>query len=258
VQGIQEIYHLACPMSPKKFDQFKMQTLYANSLGMKHVLDVAVRFHARLVHASTSVIYGARPADQHAFVESEIGAVDSLSPRACYDEGKRFAETMCTTYAQVHGLDVRIGRLFRVYGPRLPLYEGHMVPDFILNALDQTNLEIHGDETFKTTLLYVSDAVEALIKLMAAPAGIGVVNIGSDIDARLIDVAQKILDMTGSPAKIVFKDSLLFLTPLGVPDLTKIKEVLGGLPLVTLDDGLRRTIEYAVSHRSLLGLQSYA
>lgn len=257
VQGIQEIYHLACPTSPKKFDQYKMQTLYANSLGMKNVLDLAVRFHARVIHTSTSVVYGARPADGHAFAEGEIGAVDVLSPRACYDEGKRFAETMCATYAQVHGLDVRIARIFRVYGPRMPLYEAHMIPDFILNALDQKDLEIYGDETFRTTLLYVSDAVEALIKIMQGPANLGPVNVGSDIDTRIIDVAQKIIDMTGSHSKIVFKEALLFLTPLGVPELTKIKESLGWLPLVTLDDGLRRTVEYAVSHRSLLGLHSF-
>jgi UDP-glucuronate decarboxylase len=164
---------------------------------------------------------------------------------------------MCATYAQVQGLDIRIARIFRVYGPRMPLYEAHMIPDFILNALDGKDLEIYGDESFRTSLLYVSDAVEALIKMMAAPAGLGPVNIGSDIDVRILDVAQKILEMTGSSSKIAFKDALLFMTPLGLPDLGKVKEHLGWLPLVTLDDGLRRTVEYAVSHRSLLGLHSY-
>lgn len=256
VQGIQEIYHLACPTSPKRFDELKMQTLYANSIGMKNVLDVAVRFKAKMVHASTSTIYGPRPVDGHALREEEVGSVDVLSPRGCYDEGKRFAETMCATYAQVHGLDVRLARLFRVYGPRSPLYEAHMIPDFILNALDQKDLEIFGDETFRTSLLYVSDAVEALLKIMKAPPGLGPMNVGSDLDIKIIDVAQKIIDMTGSSSKIVFKDAFLFLTPLGIPDLSKIKEALGWLPLVTLEDGLRRSIEYTVSHRSLLGLHS--
>lgn len=258
VQGLQEIYNLACPSSPQKFDQYKMQILYANSLGVRNILDLATRFQARVVQASTSVVYGARSADGQAFQEATVGGVDALSERACYDEGKRFAETICATYAQVHGLDVRIGRLFRVYGPRQPLSEGHMIPDFILHALDHKEVEVYGDETFRTTLLYVSDAVEALMKLMSAPSGIGPVNIGSEVDLRIIDVAQKIIDMTGSPSKIVFKDALLFLTSLGVPDLTKIKESLGWLPLVTLDDGLRRTIEYVVAHRSLLGLHAFA
>lgn len=257
VQGIQEIYHLACPTSPKRFDEFKMQTLYANSVGMKNVLDVAVRFKAKMVHASTSTVYGPRPSDGHALQEDELGCVDMLGPRSCYDEGKRFAETMCATYAQVHGLDVRLVRLFRVYGPRAPLYDAHMIPDFILNALDQKELEIFGDETFRTSLLYVSDAVEALVKIMSAPAGLGPLNVGSDLDVKIIDVAQRVIDMTGSTSKVAFKDSFLFLTPLGIPDLTKIKEALGWLPLVTLEDGLRRTIEYTVSHRSLLGLRTF-
>lgn len=257
VQGIQEIYHLACPTSPKRFDQFKLQTLYVNSIGMKNVLDVAQRFQARIVHASTSTVYGGRPADGHAFREEELGCVDTQSARACYDEGKRFAETMCATYAQVHSMDVRVARLFRVYGPRAPLYEAHMIPDFILNALDQKELEIFGDETFHTSLLYVSDAVEGLRKVMSATAGLGPVNLGSDLDVRIVDVAQKIIDMTGSVSKLAFRDTLLFMTPLGLPDLTKAKESLGWLPLVTLEDGLRRTIEYTVSHRSLLGLQGF-
>ncbi len=257
VQGIQEVYNLACPTSPKRFEQFKLQTLYANSIGMKNVLDVADRFKARLVHASTSTVYGGRSADGHAFREEEFGCVDTLSARACYDEGKRFAETVCATYAQVQKVDVRIARLFRVYGPRAPLYEAHMIPDFILHALDQKDLEIFGDETFHTSLLYVSDAVEGLLKIMKTATGLGPINIGSDVDARLVDVAQKIIDMTSSTSKLVFKDTLLFMTPLGLPDLTKAKESLGWLPLVTLEDGLRRTIEYTVSHRSLLGLQGF-
>ncbi len=257
VQGIQEIYHLACPTSPKRFDQFKLQTLYVNSMGMKNILDVADRFKARMVHTSTSTIYGGRPMDGHPFKEEDLGSVDTMSSRACYDEGKRFAETMCATYAQVQQVDVRVARLFRVYGPRAPLYEAHMIPDFILNALDQKDLEIRGDETFQTSLLFVLDAVEGLRKVMSAPPGLGPINIGSDLDMRIVDVAQKIIEMVGSSSHITFKEALLFMTPLGLPDLTKAKESLGWLPLVTLEDGLRRTIEYTVSHRSLLGLQGF-
>lgn len=258
VQGIQEIYHLACPTSPKKFDQYRMQTLYANSIGMKNMLDLAVRFRSKVVHGSTSVVYGPRPLDEHFFKEDEYGAVNMLSPRACYDEGKRFAEAMCATYTQVHDLDIRIARIFRVYGPRMPLYEAHLIPDFILNALDNKPLEIYGDEGFKTSLLYVSDAVEALLKIMSAAQNTGPMNIGSDIDVKVVDVAQRIKEMVGSASNIEFKESIAFLTSLGLPDLTKMKERLGWLPLVTLDDGLRRTIEYTVSHRSLIGLRAYA
>lgn len=254
-QGIQEMYHLACPTSPKKFDQYRMQTLYANSLGTKHALDVAVRYRSKVVFASSAVIYGPRPADAHVFVETEFGTSDLLSPRACYDEGKRFAESCCVTYKNVHGIDVRIARIFRTYGPRMPLYDGQMVSDFITDALDGKDLELYGDETFRTSFVYVSDVVDGMIKLMGAAPDVQVVNIGSDVDVPLIDVAQRIIEMTGSTSKITFKPPLLFMSQLGLPSMTKSKDMLSWIPLVTLDDGLKRTIEYTMSHKSLLSFR---
>ncbi len=254
-QGIQEIYHLACPTSPKKFDQYRMQTLYANSLGTKHALDLAVRYRSKVVFASSAVIYGPRPADAHVFVETELGTSDLLSPRACYDEGKRFAESCCVTYKNVHGIDVRIARIFRTYGPRMPLYDGQMISDFITDALDGKDLELYGDETFRTSFVYVSDVVDGVIKLMNASPDVQVVNIGSDVDVPLIDVAQRIIEMTGSTSKITFKPPLLFMSQLGLPSMTKSKDMLGWIPLVTLDDGLKRTIEYTMSHKSLLSFR---
>lgn len=254
-QGIQEIYHLACPTSPKKFDQYRMQTLYANSVGMKNALDVAVRYRSKVLHASSCVVYGPRPADGHFFKETEMGSSDLLSPRACYDEGKRFAEAACVTYRNVHGIDVRIARIFRTYGPRMPLYDGQMIPDFITNALDGKELELYGDEAFKTSLIYVSDVVAGMMKLMQAPPEVQVVNLGSDVDEPLMRVAQRIAEMTGSVSKVTLKPPLLFMTQLGLPDMTKSKEALGWIPLVTLDDGLKRTIEYTMSHKSLLSFR---
>lgn len=255
-QGIQEIFHLACPTSPKKFEQYKMQSLYANSLGMKNALDLAVRYKSRVVHASTSVVYGNRPADGHLFKEEEWGSGDTLSPRSCYDEGKRFSESFCATYQQVHGLDVRIARIFRTYGARMPLFDGQMIPDFITNALDNKDLEIFGDESFRTSLIFVTDIVAGMMKMMAAPPGLGPVNLGSDLDVLLIDVAQRIIEMTGSTSKIVFKPSLLFMSQLGLPDLSKSKEQLGWIPLVTLDNGLKQVIDYTVSNKQLLGFRA--
>lgn len=257
-QGVQEIYHLACPTSPKKFEQYKMQTLYANALGMKHILDAAVRYQAKFLQASTSVVYGSRPEDGHLFQEDEIGGNDTLSPRACYDEGKRFAESCVATYRQVHGLDAKIARIFRTYGPRMPLFDGQMIPDFITNALEGKDLEILGDETFRTSLVYVSDIVDGLIKLLAAPADTGPVNLGSDVDLRLVDVAQKIIELTGSNSRMTFQGSLLFMSELGLPDLAQAKEKLGWVPLVTLENGLKQTIDYTIANRSLLGFQRFA
>ncbi len=253
--GVQEIYHLACPTSPKKFDQYKLQTLFANSLGTKNMLDLAVKYKSKFLQASASVVYGPRPTDNHPYHESDFGTVNLLSPRACYDEGKRFAETMTETYAQVHGLDTKIARIFRTYGPRMPLFDGQMVPDFITDSLDNKDLIIFGDETFRTALVYVSDIIDGLIKLMHAPKDIGPVNLGSDLDLPLVDVAQRIIEMTGSTSRLTFQDPLLFMTQLGLPDITKAKEKLGWLPLVRLDEGLKRTIDYTIAHKSLLGLK---
>lgn len=253
--GLQEIYHLAVPTSPKRFDQYRMQTLFANSIGMKNILDLAVRYKAKFLQASTSVVYGPRPTNGVQFEEDDVGAVDTLAPRACYDEGKRFAETCAITYQQVYGLDVKIARIFRTYGPRMPLFDGQMVPDFITNALDGKDLVIYGDETFRTSLAYVTDIVDGMIKLMAAPADIGPVNLGSDLDVPLVEVAQRIIEMTGSSSKITFQPPLLFMTPLGLPDLTKAKDRLGWLPLVGLDDGLKKAIDYTIAHKGLLGFR---
>ncbi len=254
-QGIQEIYHLACPTSPKEFDQYKIATLEAHSVVMKYVLDLTVKYKAKVVNASSSVVYGPRPEENAFFVEEYLGAVDFLSPRACYDEGKRFSETMVVTYQQVHGIDAKNARIFRTYGPRMPLFHGHMIPDFITNALDGKDLIIYGDETFYTSLVYVTDVVEGLIKLMAAPADIGAVNIGSDQDLKLVEVANMIIETTQSSSKVVFEEPLLFMTPLGLPDLTKVKERLGWIPIMTLAQGLKKTIEYTMANKTILGVR---
>lgn len=250
-QGFQEVYHMACPTSAKKFDQFKMDTLLANSIGMRNVLDIAAKWKAKFFQASTSVIYGPRPEDNHLFKEEEFGLVDHMTPRGCYDEGKRWAETMANTYADVHGLDVRIARIFRTYGPRMALYDGHMIPDFIVDALDGKDFTIYGDEGFRTSLTYVTDIIDGILRLMDAKTNPGVVNLGSDYDIKIVDVAQKILEMTDSSSKINYEEPLLFMSDLGLPNLTKAKE-MGWIPLVSLKQGLQKSIEYTIAHKGLI------
>lgn len=251
-QGIQEVYNLACPTSVKKFDDFRIATLDANSIGMKNVLDLAAKYKAKVFHASTSVVYGTRPEDGHAFREEELGCFSHMTPRASYDEGKRWAETMCHTYRDVYGLDVRIGRIFRTYGPRMPLFDGQMIPDFVVSAIDGHDLVIYGDETFKTTLTYVTDVVDGIIAMMKGSENIGPVNIGNDVEMRIMDVAERIIMMLGSSSKIVFEKPLPFMRELGIPDLTKAKNELGWLPLVSIDQGLSKLIEYATAHKGLM------
>lgn len=251
-QGIQEIYHLACPTSPKDFEDLKIQTLAANSLAMFNTLDLAVRYKAKYLFSSSSVVYGDATPKKKSFKESDIGLIDHLSERACYDEGKKFGETCVATYRQVHGLDAKIARIFTTFGPRMRLFQGLLIPDFIVNAIEGGDLVIYGDEKFTTSLCYVSDIVDGMIKLMAAEPEVMAVNLGSDQITRMADVAKAIIAKTNSNSKISFEDELLFLTKKGAADLSYVKDVLGWMPLVRLEDGLEKTIEYVVANREAL------
>ncbi len=250
VRGVQEIYHLACPTSAKKFDNLRIQTLLSNSVGMRNVLDLAVKYKARMLQASTSVVYGPRR-DGGRFKETDLGVSDHASPRACYDEGKRFAETSCFTYASVFGLDIRVARIFRTYGPRQRISDGEMIPDFVADALDGRDLVIYGDESFSTSLLYVTDLVDGLLRLMRHGKNPGPVNFGGDEDLRLADVARRVIAMTGSSSKLVFEPPLLFMSTLGLPDTRKAVDELGWIPLVRLEDGLKRSVEYTLVTKGL-------
>jgi len=251
-QGIQEIYHLACPTSAQNFNKYKMQTLNANSVGNKNVLDLAVKYGAKILLGSSSVIYGPRKSSDIRIKEDEWGTVNLLSPRACYDEGKRFSETMFETYSQVFDLEVKIARIFRTYGPRLKLFDGQMVVDFIVSALHNEDLVIYGDETFTSSLVFVGDLVEGLVKLMEAPKSIGPVNFGDDQVYSLADVAHNIINQLNSTSKVRFEPPMPFMTPLGVPDISKAREALGWFPLVTLESGLKKTIDYTIAHEKLI------
>lgn len=250
-QGIQEVYHLACPTSITEFDSFKAQTLLANSVGMLHVLEVARRYRARFLLASSSVVYGVRKKDAPFVVETDLGSVDHLSNRGCYDEGKRFAETMTETYRQVHGLDVRIARIFRTYGPRMALFDGQLIPDFILSALDGKDLIVYDHGQFHTSMVYVTDVLDALLRLMSASSVPGPVNIGSDVDLEIMAIARRIVELLGSTSKVIPGKDLLFLSELPLPRIDRAKE-LGWFPLVRLEDGLARTIEYIKANKLLL------
>lgn len=250
--GIQEIYHLAVPTSIKHFDDYRMLTLLSSSVGTRNVLDLAVKYKAHALLASSSVIYGGRTKDVTVFEEDYKGVVDHLTPRACYDEGKRFAETMFSTYAQAQGVQARIARIFRTYGPRMPLFDGHQVPDFVMSALNNEDVVINGTEEFKTSMVYVTDVVDGLMRLMSAKTDPGPVNIGSDVDVTLSEVAQKIIEMAGSSSKVTYADQLMFLTELGLPSIVKAKETLSWFPVVRLEDGLQKTIDYIRANKILL------
>ncbi|MFA5022259.1 MAG: NAD-dependent epimerase/dehydratase family protein [Patescibacteria group bacterium] len=250
-QGIQEIYHLACPTSPKDFEKTRIDTVLANSVGVRNILDLAVKYKSKFLLASSSVVYGARDMQNPYFKEDHKGFVDQISPRACYDEGKRFAETLTYTYGQVNNLDVKIARIFRTYGPRMKLNTGQMLPDFVYNALENKDLIIYGDDSFSSSFCHVSDMVQALIKMMKS-GETGPINFGSDIDVKIVDVAKKVIELTGSKSKIVFEKPLLFMTPLGLPDISLARTRLSWFPVVLMDEGIKGAIDYFRAHKYTL------
>lgn len=251
-QGVQEIYHLACPTAPKDFERLKIETLKANALGTIAVCDLAVRWHAKVLLASSSVVYGPRQKEGGYVNEDFEGELQHTSARASYDEGKRFAETVLCTYRDVHGLETRIARLFRTYGPRQRLGSGEMMPDFVVSALEGKPLIIYGDKNFKTSLMYVSDAVDGLFKLMHSERDPGSVNVGSDEEHTLAEVAQKIITLANSSSKIVFEPPLLFMRSQPIPDISKAKNELAWFPVVSLDQGLQQMLQYATAEKHRL------
>ncbi len=247
-QGIQEIYHLACPISKRHFEQFKIATVLTNSIGVKHVLDVAVANQAKVLYASSSVLYGPKR-DKQYVSETDPCMIDHLTSRGAYDEGKRFSEAILQTYADVYNLDVKIARIFRTYGTRMKLFDGNLLPDIINNALDGTDVELSAPEDAKISMCYVSDIVDGMIRHMNTPVDITVVNLGSDQDMYLSSIAAMVAKLVDSPSRIRFMTSSQTFHEPALPDLTKARQILGWIPLVRVEDGLRQMIDYARSHR---------
>lgn len=256
-QGLQEIYNLACPSSPKDFLKNRLAILLANSVVMKNLLDLTLKYKAKFLQFSSSVVYGPRDATKPSlkFKETDWGLIDQLSPRAAYDEGKRFAETMVANYRSIYNIDARIIRLFRIYGPRMATNEHQIIPDYINSALEHKDIIIHGDAKFSSSFCYINDAIDAVFKLMASELP-GPVNIGSDIDTNLTDLVNLIIKETKTPSKIVYTAAKLFVSELALPDINLAKNDLGWMPVVTLNNGLKKTIFDLQANKKLQGFGS--
>jgi UDP-glucuronate decarboxylase len=251
VFGVNEVYHLACPTSIKNFEKLKLKTALTSFLGTKNTLDLAVKYKAKYLLFSSQVVYGNFEKGDFVTEDFYNGSTNQLDPRACYDEGRRFAETLTDIYRETYGLDAKIIRIFRTYGPRMLLDDGQMIPDFIVNALEGKDLVVNGDEDFRSSLVYVSDVVEGAIKVMQKGEH-SPYNLGSEEVYPIKKVAEKIIELTQSNSQIVFGEKLLFLREGAFANIAKIKEELGWFPLTTLEAGLQKTIEYTQAHKDLL------
>ncbi|MEO8559234.1 MAG: UDP-glucuronic acid decarboxylase family protein [Rhodospirillales bacterium] len=238
-----EIYNLACPASPPHYQADRVRTATTCVLGALNVLERAARDGARVFQASTSEIYG--DPDVHPQTETYCGNVNPVGPRSCYDEGKRFAETLFTDYAAQNGLTVKIVRIFNTYGPRMQPDDGRVVSNFIIQALNNEDITIYGDGSQTRSFCYVDDLVEGLLRLMRSGGDVtGPVNIGNPNETTVGELAHMVVGLTGSQSRIVNR-------PLPVddprrrrPDIARARALLTWSPQIDLPDGLQRTIAY--------------
>jgi len=239
---VDEIYNLACPASPIHYQVDPVQTTKTSVHGAINMLGLAKRVKAKILQASTSEVYG-DPAE-HPQTEAYWGNVNPIGPRACYDEGKRCAETLFFDYRRQHRLNIRVARIFNTYGPRMSLHDGRVVSSFIVQALAGEPITVFGDGRQTRSFCYVDDMVEGLIALMAAPDEVsGPVNLGNPNEFTILDLAEKVIALTGSRSRLVFGPLPEDDPAQRQPDISLARRVLGWQPGVPLEDGLRRTIE---------------
>lgn len=240
---VDEIYNLACPASPIHYQYNPVKTVKTCVMGAINMLGLAKRIKARILQASTSEIYGNPTV--HPQKEEYWGNVNTIGPRSCYDEGKRCAETLFFDYHRQNNVDIRVVRIFNTYGPRMHPNDGRVVSNFIVQALTNQDITVYGDGSQSRSFCYVDDMIEGLIQMMNGPDHfIGPVNIGNPKEYTILELAQKILEITGSKSEIVF-ERLPQDDPLQrQPDISLAKEVLGWSPGVLLEEGLTRTIDY--------------
>jgi len=238
-----EIYNLACPASPVHYQYNPIKTVKTNVLGTINMLGMAKRVKARILQASTSEVYG--DPLEHPQKETYKGNVNTVGIRSCYDEGKRIAETLFMDYHRQNKVDIKIVRIFNTYGPRMSIQDGRVVSNFIVQALRGENISIYGDGSQTRSFCYVSDLVDGLIKMMNSEKGFtGPVNLGNDLEMPVLEIAKKILDLTGSSSKLTFH-ALPDDDPIKrKPDITLAGEKLNWKPTVSLEKGLKETIAY--------------
>ncbi len=240
---VDEIYNLACPASPVHYQFDPVQTLKTSVHGAINMLGLAKRIKAKIFQASTSEVYG--DPHVHPQPESYWGHVNPLGPRACYDEGKRAAETLFFDYHRQHGVPIKVARIFNTYGPRMHPDDGRVVSNFIMQALRGEPITIYGDGSQTRSFGYVDDLVEGILRLMATEdAFLGPVNLGNPGEVSVRALAERIIAMTGSRSQLVFESLPVDDPKQRQPDITLARQKLNWAPKIELRDGLQRTIDY--------------
>jgi UDP-glucuronate decarboxylase len=239
---VDQIYHLACPASPIHYQHNAIKTVKTNVMGTINMLGLAKRIKARILLASSSEVYG--DAKVHPQKEDYWGNVNPIGVRSCYDEGKRVAETLMMDYSRQNNVDIKIARIFNTYGPRMAVDDGRVVSNFIVQALKGEELTVYGDGNQTRSFCYVSDLISAVMKMMNTENFKGPVNIGNPAEFAVLELAKKIIKLTGSPSTIVFKPLPLDDPVRRCPDISLAKNKLAWEPRVSLEEGLLKTIEY--------------
>jgi len=240
---VDEIYNLACPASPIHYQHDPVQTTKTSVSGAINMLGLAKRLRAKIFQASTSEVYG--DPTVHPQTEDYRGNVNPIGPRACYDEGKRCAETLFFDYHRQHKLRIRVARIFNTYGPRMHPNDGRVVSNFIVQALRGDPITLYGNGSQTRAFCYVDDLIEGWVRLMAAPDDVtGPINIGNPVETTVAELAHKIIDLTGSRSKVEHRPLPVDDPTQRCPDISRAKSLLGWEPKVPLETGLKRTIEY--------------
>jgi len=239
---VDQIYHLACPASPIHYQRNPVRTIRTAVHGTLNMLEMAREVHARILIASTSEVYG--DPLEHPQREEYWGHVNPIGPRACYDEGKRCAESLTVSYARQYGVETRIARIFNTYGPRMHPNDGRVVSNFVLQALRDEPITIYGDGAQTRSFCYASDLVDALVAYMALKSDPGPVNLGNPREITIIDLARMVIDLTGSRSALIQQPLPTDDPVRRRPDIAKARRILGWEPRVPVEQGLRATIEY--------------
>jgi len=239
---VDQIYNLACPASPVHYQTDPVATVKTSVLGAINMLGLAKRRGARILQASTSEVYG--DPQQHPQTEGYWGHVNPVGPRACYDEGKRCAETLFFDYQRQHGVDIRVARIFNTYGPRMHPRDGRVVSNFIVQALQGEPITLYGDGQQSRSFCYVTDLLDGLQGLMQQDSSHGPINLGNPSEFTMLELAEHVLRLTGSKSKLSFLPLPQDDPTRRKPDISRARDLLGWEPKVALSDGLKETIAY--------------